>query len=305
MSKKLKITLTVIAAVTLALAIAAIVVFCRPKKIADVSIENAGKSYVLETELSPEEVEATGAENVAFAFIYNMSKLESYKMTSEGESVASLFGGYHQKVADTGYKYGNMFYSRNTSSSTFANVDHEAFVMTSDGTAKVAYRNKGGDISVLDRDGSGGYKSVYGVSPDDLAIGGYIFNRNTVKSAERMEENSKYPGDLRYRFVLECSDEATAFMKKQMVIYGELSAVPEFSVIEFEITISRNWEPREIYSHVEYSTKKQIGGDISFTCDQKVTATYTRVNGITENPIPDAAKFSDAIGFPVAARRGE
>lgn len=294
MSKKGKIILAVVIAVVWIAIILLVAFFCGKER-GTVNLENGGQSDILQTDLSPAEIEAReGAKSVAFAFVDKMSKLQSYKMTSKGESVASLLG-YRQQVSDSGYKYGGEVYVKNTSSSPIANVNHEAFATTVDGVAKVAYRNDGGAITVLNRDGDGGYKSIYGISPDDIAIGGYIFNQNTLKSAERMDENLKYPGDLRYRFVLECSDEATAFVQLQMLQYGKLAEAPVFSSIQFEITMTANWEPREVYSHIQYSAKKRIGGTLSFTCDQNLTATYTDVNALTERPVGGAEGLYAAL----------
>lgn len=308
MSKKKKIILISVLSVVLALLVAAgvilMVIFFGPKKIADVSIENAGQSTLLQTDKSPDELTP---EEVAYAFIYKMSNLQSYKLQSSGATVANIMGGYTQNVTDLGYKFGDEVYLQNISTSTFANVNHEAFVKTVNGVSKVAYRDNGGNISVSDRDGNGGYKSVYGISPDDLAIGGYIFNSSTIKSSERLEGSNRYQlkeeyaNDLQYHFSIEVGnkdvhDEATAFAQLQMVQYGELSAAPVFSEIDLWLTISPEWEPRELITHTVYSTKKTMGVEMSLTCTQDITATYTQVNSIIENPIPDVADFNNAIG---------
>lgn len=312
MSKKKKIILISVLSVVLALFLAAgvilMVIFFGPKKIADVSIENAGQSTLLQTDKSPAELTP---EEVAYAFIYKMNNLQSYKLQSSGATVANIMGGYTQNVADLGYKFGDEVYLQNISTSTFANVNHEAFVKTVNGVSKVAYRDNGGNISVSDRDGNGGYKSVYGISPDDLAIGGYIFNSSTIKSSERLEGSNRYQlkeeyaNDLQYHYTLNGADETTAFAQLQMVQYGELSAAPVFSEIDLWLTVSPEWEPRELITHTVYSTKKTMGVEMSLTCMQDITATYTQVNAITENPIPDVADFNNAIGtLPTTEAQG-
>lgn len=300
MSKKKK--LIILLSVTSFVLVAAIIVlamFLMPKPHPDIPIENAGQSTLLQTDKSPAELTP---EEVAYAFIYKMKDVQSYKLQSTGATVASIMGGYTQNVADLGYKFGDEIYLQNISTSTFANVNHEAFVKTVDGVSKVAYRDKGGNISVSDRDGDGGYKSVYGISPDDLAIGGYIFNSNTIKTAERLEGSNRYQlkdeyaNDLQYHYSLDGGDEATAFAQLQMVQYGELSAAPVFSEIDLWLTVSPDWEPRELITHTVYSTKKTMGVEMSLTCTQDITATYSEVNAITENPIPGTADFNNAIG---------
>lgn len=307
MSKKRKIilivTLSVVLAILVAVAVILMTIFLGPKHVAEVPIENSGKSSVLQTDKSPEELTP---ENVAYAYIYKMSEIQSYKLESSGATVASLMG-YRQEVSDLGYKFGDVSYLQNISRSPFANVNHEAYVKTVDGASKVAYRDDGGNISVSDRDGENGYKSVYGITPDELAIGGFIFNSNTIKVAEKLEGSNrheykeKYAEDFQYHYSLKCTDETTALSQLQMVKYGELSKAPEFSEIELYLTISPNWEPRELITHVVYETAKKIGVEVSLSCTQDVTATYTEVNAITENPIPDAQKFNEAISLQTTA----
>lgn len=273
-------------------------------KKADVPIENAGQSTVLETDKSPAELTPR---EVAYAYIYKQGHFSSYKLQSSGQTVADILGGYVQEVGDVGYKFGDEIYMRNVSTSKFATVDHEAFVKTVDGVCKVAYRDKGGEISVSERDGEKGYKSVYGISPDDNAIGGYIINDNTLKVAEhltgegRYAYKEEYAGDLQYHFSIELGDkavhdEATAYAQLQMAEYGGLSAAPEFGSIDLYLTISEDWKPRELITHAVYGAEKNIGMSMSFTCTQDITAVYTDVDALTENPIPDTDKFNGAIG---------
>lgn len=73
-------------------------------------------------------------------------------------------------------------------------MQHQSFVKGD----KVVYRNSAnGELNVSEKSS---YKEVYGIAPDDVALGGYIMNDKSIKFAERTETE----GDLlTYRFVLD------------------------------------------------------------------------------------------------------
>ena len=293
MTKKRKIALAIAAAVLSG----SLLAFAACKANQPEPPSEGGDSTVQETDKAPSELSAN---EVAFAYIGKQAKLESYETNTTGATKAKvLFINYNQNISDKGYKYYDEYYKLNVSSSTFANVHHEVFAKSVEGTPKVAYRNDdNGELSVALRDS---YKQVYGVSPDDISLGGYIINNNTLKSAERLEGDSRYnlkeeyKGDLQYHFEISCSDEATAYTKLQMIQFGGLAATPEFSEIHMYLTISEDWTPRELITHSVYSTEKSGIG--KFTCTQDITTTFSNVNAFETNPIPGSDVFNDAIGW--------
>lgn len=156
-------------------------------------IEQPGESTVIETvKSSPEELSAM---EVAYAYLGKQKKFTSYKSSTVGTTKAEKgFVKYEQTVYNNAYKNGDEYFEDSSSSSAFVKMQHQSFVKGD----KVVYRNSAnGELNVSEKSS---YKEVYGIAPDDVALGGYIMNDKSIKFAERTETE----GDLlTYRFVLD------------------------------------------------------------------------------------------------------
>ncbi len=247
----------------------------------DETIETAGESTRLTTSKSPDELDAY---NVAYAFIDKQDKLTSYELLTTGETVATKgIITYTQEIENLEIKHGDEYFQQAISSSSLVNMSHQAFVKGD----SVAYRNAtSGDISTATK---AEYKSVYGISPDDAAIGGYIFNADTIVYAELVSENAD--GSYTYRYVLD-GDTAGANAKLQMKEYGGLSGYPVFSDLTLTLTINSDWTPICITTAAEYTISKSVLGEMS--CTQNLNCVYSNVNG--DVAIPDTEAFNAAIG---------
>ncbi len=247
----------------------------------DETIETAGESTRLSTNKDPSELDAY---NVAYAFIDKQDKLTSYELSTTGETVAKKgIITYTQKIENTHIKHGDEYFQQSVSSSSLVNMSHQVFVKGEN----AAYRNAtSGDISTATK---AEYKSVYGVSPDDSAIGGYIFNAETITYAELASDNGD--GTLTYRYVLD-GETAGANAKLQMKEFGGLSGYPEFSSLTLLLTINEDWTPVSISTTAEYTITKSVLGEMS--CTQNLTSVYSNVNG--DVTIPDTEAFNAAVG---------
>lgn len=253
----------------------------------DAIVENAGSSATIVTDKSPDAL--PDAYSVAYAFLQKQSELQSYTLTTEGSAVASL-AGYRQEISNVTYKNGEDYMSRIQSDSALVNMKHQVFVKGD----KVVYRNGfEGETSVATKSD---YKAIYGISPDDVALGGFIVNTKTLRYAELESES----GDtLTYHFILmgdqsvengTASESATANMRRQSTVFGGLEEAPKFSDIEIRLAVKKDWTPVRYTVECSYNCKKMF----PMYVEQALTCTYSRVNKSVT--IPDVKEFNDKIG---------
>lgn len=252
----------------------------------DVVVETAGSSTTLKTDKAPSELTPY---EVAYAFLEKQSGLKSYMITTEGAAVADL-AGYRQEIHNTTYKNGEDYLNQAESTSFLVNMKHQAFAKGD----KIVYRNAfDGEMSVAD---SGVYKTVYGVSPADVALGGYIVNAKTLRFAE---QETSAGGTLTYRFLLAgdlsvdsgaASESAASGVRLQAEAYGGLDYTPKFSDIDIRLTIKDDWTPVRYTVSCSYTCKKVF----SMNIEQTLTCTYSKVNEAVE--IPSVQEFNGALG---------
>lgn len=251
-----------------------------------VPVKADGQSTLLQTDKSPEELTP---DEVIYSYLYKQSQFTSYKITTTGSTYASKgIINYTQNINNVSIKHGDEYFAESVSTSTFVNLTHQSFAKTVDGEAKIAYRNSAdGDISTATR---AKYKEVYGVSPDDVALGGYIINDNTVKSFSVDLSNKT---QLVYTVVLKAdSDEGLGAMKAQMKQFGGLNSLPVFSDVKLTLTLKNDWTPVSLVTEASYAINIAVLGEMN--CTQVLTATYSDVNGNVE--IPDTQAFNTAVG---------
>lgn len=252
----------------------------------EAAVEVEGQSTVLQTNKSPEEL---NADEVIYAYLYRQSQFSSYKITTTGSTYASKgIINYTQKIDNVAVKHADEYFAQAVSSSSFVNMSHQSFSKTVDGVSKVAYRNDlSGDISTASR---ADYKTVYGIAPDDVALGGFIINDNTVQSFS-VDLSDK--SNLKYVVTLKAdSDEGLGAMRTQMKQFGGLDNLPVFSSVKLTLTLKNDWTPVSLTTESAYSISISVLGEMD--CTQKITATYSAVNGSVE--IPDTQAFNQAVG---------
>lgn len=243
----------------------------------EVPLETPGASTTLSTNKSPLELDAY---SVAYAFLQKQTELTSYEIRTEGTTVANSAVSYTQQIENLEIKHGDEYYQAANSSSALVKMVHQSFTKGE----MVAYRNAAsGEIASATRED---YKEIYGITPDDVGLGGYVVNSETLRYAERVEGES-----LTYRFVLD-GEKAGINAKKQMKEFGSLKSYPTFSSLELLLTIEEDWTPVSLVTKATYDIEVAVLGKTA--CTQSITATYSAVNA--EVSIPDSEAFNAAIG---------
>jgi len=244
-------------------------------------IEKPGESTVIETvNSSPEELSAT---DVAYAYLGKQKNFTSYKSSTVGTTKAEKgIIKYEQTSYNKAYKNGDEYFEDSSSSSAFVKMQHQSFVKGD----KVVYRNStDGELNVSEKSS---YKEVYGVAPDDVALGGYIMNDQSIKFAEK----TKTEGDLlTYRFVL---DGALAGQNavKQMKEFGGLNGYPTFNSLMLYFTMKSDWTPVKLVVESNYNISIAVLGEL--TCTHNFTTEFSNVQGSVE--IPSTEEFNAKLG---------
>lgn len=243
------------------------------------SSENGGDKVSSPKELSPMEV--------VYTYLEMQKGFTGYKMSTVGTTKAKKgFISYEQKANNTTYKCGREYFQACTSNSTFVNMTHQAFVEDD----KVAYRNaSGGEIIVV---GKSEYKEIYGISPDDDALGGYIVNSQTLKSVEKTQESG---GLYTYRLVLDAK-LASSNSVKQMRQFGGLNGYPDVHTLTLYLTIKSDWTPTKLVIESTYDISIAVLGDMF--CTHDFTTEFSLVNKVAE--IPDISDFKNKLGGKTA-----
>ena len=240
------------------------------------SLQDANSSSVKEEEkIKPSDLSPTEAIST---YLQMKKGLVSFKSVTTGTTKAKVaFTDYVQNANNTTYKSGDEYFQECTSKSTFVNMTHQAFVKGD----KVVYRNSSsGNLSV---DTKQNYKNVYGVSPDDEAIGGYIVNSKTLLSAEKTKEKD---GLYIYKLTLD-GQAASANMVKQMKEFGSLNGYPTVHTLTLYLTIAADWSPVKLIVESTYDISIAILGNLS--CTHNFTTEFSQVNGSVV--IPNANEF--------------
>ncbi len=236
--------------------------------------ENGEDKVILPNELSPTEV--------IYTYLEMQKGFSGYKQNTVGTTKAKKgIISYEQKANNTTYKCGNEYFQECTSNSTFVNMTHQAYVKGN----KVAYRNSSsGEITVVDKNK---YKEIYGISPDDDAIGGYIVNSKTLKSVEKTKEVG---GLYTYRIVLDAKP-ASSNLVKQMKEFGGLNGYPEVHTLTLYLTIKADWTPTKLVVESTYDISIAVLGNMS--CTHDFTTEFSQVNSTVV--IPNVTDFSNKL----------
>lgn len=254
-------------------------------------IETAGESTIIETvKTSPDKMNAT---DVAYAYLGKQKQFGSYKMETSGTTKAEKgFIKYEQALYSTTLKNGNEYFQQSQSNSDFVKMSHQSFAKGD----KIVYRNAlSGNLNVSAKKA---YKEVYGISPDDVALGGYIMNAKSIKFAEKTAEKD---GILTYRFVLD-GKEAGNNAVRQMKEFGGLNGYPVFESLTLYLTLKNDWTPVTLVVESKYNISINVLGNLS--CTQKITSTFSKINEKVD--IPDTVAFNEKIGStPTTVQPGQ
>lgn len=246
----------------------------------------SGESTTLVTNKAPKDLTP---ENVIYAFLQKQAELTSYKITTEGAAVASL-AGYRQDIRSYTFKNGDDYLSQAESDSFLVNMKHQSFAKG----GKIVYRDSfDGEMNVASKDD---YKKVYGVTADDITLGGFIINARTLRYAALEEESAD---TLTYYFRLagdqsldngSTMESATTGVRLQARAYGSLDNLPAYSDVDMRLTIKKDWTPVSYSSVCSYECKKVF----YMSVEQTLTSTYSEINKAVE--IPNVKEFNEKLG---------
>lgn len=252
-----------------------------------------GLSAFVQTDLSPDRLTA---EQVIYGFLYRQKDYTAYQITTTGCTRASKgVLNYTQQIQNVSIKRGDEYFSQSISSSMFVNMAHQCYAKGGNDKGKVAFRNATeGKITTVTR---AEYRSIYGISPDDLTLGGYTVNRATVRS---WSKDLSDPSEPKYAVVLKPdSDEGLGAMKAQMKQFGGLNELPVFSHVKLTLVMKNDWEPVRLISEASYTVSIAVLGTMH--CRQILTGEYSGINGSVR--IPDADFFNATVGTAPEGRK--
>ena len=244
-------------------------------------IEKAGESTIIEnvsgspTDYKPNEV--------AYAYLGKQEKFVSYRIDTTGTVLAQKgIINYNQTIHNLSYKKGEDYFSDSSSNSSLLNMRHLVFVQ---GEKAVYKTSLNGTMNVSEKDD---YKEVYGISPDDVALYGYIMNDESIKFAELTSQNDD---ELTYRFVLDGAKAGNNAIR-QMKEFGDLQDYPTYNSLVLYFTLKSDWTPVKLVVESNYNISIAILGDL--TCEQNLTISYLDVNSSIE--IPNANDYYAKLG---------
>lgn len=229
--------------------------------------EREGESTTLVTNKSPDQL---SAEDVAYAFIQKESERAEYTVESENVITVQALVNFTQTIRATTVKREGEYLQETVSDTFLVRATRQTYLSGD----KVAYRY--GTAKTPCSATREGYKAVYGVAPDDLALDGFLCNGDTVRFAEKAATS----GDtLTYRFVLD-GERAGRNVKKQLCQLCNLKSEPIFSSVQITLTVKKDWTPVKTVTSAEYTADVPLLGTTK--CLMKKTSTYSAADGQTD-----------------------
>lgn len=258
--------LLVIAAISV-LAIAAIsVVGCNGNN--EEPITNTAESTIIKNATSVDEyLKKDDYKSIAYAYIYNIkSGLKSYESETNGTVKARvLFFDYDIKFNSVIYKNGNVFYSKDDSTSIFMDVQNE-FYMVDQEKILVSRDLKKYDVYTLDD-----YHQI-SYSPNQYTVMGYVFNDGSISDANLV---SNANDTVKIKYTLD-NELATDLVKIDFKSNGGLTSYPEFKNIEMTLEMKKDFTPISYSIKSVYNASKPIIGTAEVT--QEAKCVFSKIN---------------------------
>lgn len=239
---------------------------CNQKK--EEPITNKEESTIIKNAKNTDEyVNKKDYKSLAYAFIYNIKEgLQSYESETNGTVKAKVtFFDYNIKYHTVTHKNGNVFYSKDNSTSTLLNVKNEFYMVNKE---KILVSRDLKKYTVYTCEDY--HKISY--SPDQYLIMGYVFNdQSIIKSELLVNEADKVSVKYTLDNVL-----ATNFVKVDMKNNGGLSSYPEFQNIEITLSMKKDFTPISYAIDAVYDASKPIIGTTRTT--QNGECLFSKVN---------------------------
>ena len=201
---------------------------------------------------------------VIIDFVNKVYNYDSYYYVVTGESVTNTIIKYKQKIYSEMMKKGSDAYYYSDSSSILLKTNFRAF-----------FHN---DIVNYIKDSIEGlcsleeYKNIYGPTPFDDNLMGYVINNDSIISVSLINSNNH-----QYEYVIQLDGKNYCdLLKRQMKEFGDLNALPEFLNVEFRITLRGDFYPISIKIKSEYLVDASVIG--STECEQNLEVVFKSIN---------------------------
>ena len=255
---------------------------CGSKK--EEPITNKEESTIIKNAKNTDEfINKKDYKSIAYAFIYNIKEgLESYESETNGSIKAKVaFFDYNIKYNSITYKKGNVFYSKDHSTSTFSNINNE-FYMTSKDKILVSRDLKKYDVYTLEE-----YKKV-SYTPAQYTIMGYVFNNESIIKTDVISDQ----GDvINIKYTLD-NELSTHIVKVDMKENGDLTGYPSYKNIEITLSMKKDFTPISYSIDAIYDASRAIIGTSTVT--QHGECLFSNVNG--NIVIPNETSLAEKLG---------
>lgn len=239
---------------------------CNKKK--EETITNKEESTIIKNAKSADEyLKKQDYKSIAYAFIYNIKEgLQSYESETNGTIKAKvMFFDYNIKYNSVTFKSGNVFYSKDHSTSTFTNVQNEFYMVNRDKI--LASRDlKKYDVYTMED-----YKKV-SYAPNQYTIMGYVFTDQSIIKTELLSDKAD---NISIKYTLD-NELATNFVKTDLKVNGDLSGYPKFDSIEITLSMKRDFTPISYGINAIYDASKPVIG--SSKVRQEGECLFSKVN---------------------------
>ena len=250
------------------------IMLCGCSKEKQEEITSTTESTIIKNaEKAKEYIKQEDYKSLAYAYIYNLKDgINSYESNTTGKvSAKVLFIDYLIDYNSKTIKKGNTYFVKDHSTSALMDVDNEFYMVDK---TKILYSKDLKKYDVYDMN----FHAI-SYSPDQYTIMGYVFNDESILSAELI---SNEEDNISIKYVLD-NDLATNLVKKDMKNSGGLSEYPVFYIIEFTITFTNDIIPISYAIHTEYDAAKKILGKSRATQDSNCVISKINEEVIIEN----------------------
>ena len=200
---------------------------------------------------------------IPFVFVERLSRLANYKKETIGTTKAKVLITYTQKIHNVFEAFNDTKHLLTISSSTLVNVYHEAFF-----SSVVSCKDKETDdfreVSIED------YINEYGYLPYGRNLEGFELTEGSIIN---IEMTSRSDDSYIYHIVLD-GNVGSNNLKRQMVKFGNLNDSPNFTSVEVDVEMKKDFTPIKIMFKALYSVSYPVLGNTNCTQEYEVIYSY-------------------------------
>ena len=238
---------------------------CKDEPVEEIDLDTKKEeTYYPYESLSDEDFDISKHElkDIPFVFAEKIYRLNSYKKSTIGETIAKVLISYHQSINDSYVKNKDENHLLIKSESSLQKVFHEAYFYQDD----IKYRDKENNelINISYDD----YINLFGLLPWDRSLEGFVLTLDSVISIEEIYNDNDY---YEYKIVID-SNIGSQKIKQRMKTFGDLKDDPVFSYVEMTLVMKEDFTPIEIRFIADYVIKYPLLGKMK--CHQEYVSKY-------------------------------